>query len=255
MPLSPYLAGPECRRVWEIRADQVVKDPASAAWVTGDRLGPRARLAVGRAGYHGPPDDDGMVEVGYSIDPQYRRQGYARAALRALLARAEAEPGRAHASAPRSRRTTSPRGTWSSPTGWSRSASRRTTRTAWRSSTRWPSDAARRRRPRLIRRARPRSRHRHPDARRRARGVVASTGRPRSWPSVPSRRGTRHAELLTPAITSVLDDAGLRMGDLDVVLTGLGPGPFTGLRVGVVTAAALADARLASTALSSHANH
>jgi tRNA threonylcarbamoyl adenosine modification protein YeaZ len=59
--------------------------------------------------------------------------------------------------------------------------------------------------------------------------------------AVPS--GTRHAELLTPAITSVLDDAGLTMRDLDVVLTGLGPGPFTGLRVGVVTAAALADAR------------
>jgi RimJ/RimL family protein N-acetyltransferase len=32
-----------------------------------------------------------MVEVGYSIDPQFRRQGYARAALRALLARAEGE--------------------------------------------------------------------------------------------------------------------------------------------------------------------
>jgi tRNA threonylcarbamoyl adenosine modification protein YeaZ len=59
--------------------------------------------------------------------------------------------------------------------------------------------------------------------------------------AVPS--GTRHAELLTPAITSVLDDAGLTMGDIDAVVTGLGPGPFTGLRVGVVTAAALADAR------------
>ena len=59
--------------------------------------------------------------------------------------------------------------------------------------------------------------------------------------AVPS--GTRHAELLTPAITSVLDDAGLTMADLDAVVTGLGPGPFTGLRVGVVTAAALADAR------------
>lgn len=59
--------------------------------------------------------------------------------------------------------------------------------------------------------------------------------------AVPS--GTRHAELLTPAITSVLDDAGLTMSDLDAVVTGLGPGPFTGLRVGVVTAAALADAR------------
>ena len=59
--------------------------------------------------------------------------------------------------------------------------------------------------------------------------------------AVPS--GNRHAELLTPAIQGVLDDAGLAMGDLDAVVTGLGPGPFTGLRVGVVTAAALADAR------------
>ena len=59
--------------------------------------------------------------------------------------------------------------------------------------------------------------------------------------AVPS--GNRHAELLTPAITSVLDDAGLTMRDLDAVVAGLGPGPFTGLRVGVVTAAALADAR------------
>ena len=59
--------------------------------------------------------------------------------------------------------------------------------------------------------------------------------------AVPS--GNRHAELLTPAITSVLDDAGLTMRDLDAVVTGLGPGPFTGLRVGVVTAAALSDAR------------
>jgi RimJ/RimL family protein N-acetyltransferase len=92
VPLSPYLAGPECRRVWQIRAEQVVEDPLSAAWVTGVVWDPERRLAVGRAGYHGPPDGDGMVEVGYSIDPQFRRQGYARAALRALLARATAEP-------------------------------------------------------------------------------------------------------------------------------------------------------------------
>jgi tRNA threonylcarbamoyl adenosine modification protein YeaZ len=59
--------------------------------------------------------------------------------------------------------------------------------------------------------------------------------------AVPS--GNRHAELLTPAIQGALADAGIAMGDLDAVVTGLGPGPFTGLRVGVVTAAALGDAR------------
>jgi tRNA threonylcarbamoyl adenosine modification protein YeaZ len=59
--------------------------------------------------------------------------------------------------------------------------------------------------------------------------------------SVPS--GTKHAELLSPAIRGVLADAGLALRDVEAVVTGLGPGPFTGLRVGVVTAAGLADAR------------
>jgi tRNA threonylcarbamoyl adenosine modification protein YeaZ len=59
--------------------------------------------------------------------------------------------------------------------------------------------------------------------------------------AVPS--GNRHAELLTPAIQGVLADAGRTMADLDAVVTGLGPGPFTGLRVGIVTALTLADAR------------
>jgi RimJ/RimL family protein N-acetyltransferase len=93
VPLTPYLAGPECRGVWGVRAVQVVEDPASAPWVTRVVWNPERRIAVGSAGYHGPPDGNGMVEVGYSIDPQYRRQGYARAALLALLERAEREPG------------------------------------------------------------------------------------------------------------------------------------------------------------------
>lgn len=48
-----------------------------------------------------------------------------------------------------------------------------------------------------------------------------------------------HGELLAPAIESALADAGASMSDLTDVAVGVGPGPFTGLRVGVVTALTL----------------
>lgn len=51
-----------------------------------------------------------------------------------------------------------------------------------------------------------------------------------------------HGERLAPQIEIVLERAGATIGDLDAVVAGVGPGPFTGLRVGLVTAAALADA-------------
>jgi RimJ/RimL family protein N-acetyltransferase len=92
VPLSAYFAGPEWRAVWQRRSTQVEEDPASAAWVTGVIWDERHQVAVGRAGYHGPPDSSGMVEIGYSVDPAYRRRGYARAGLEALLQRAAREP-------------------------------------------------------------------------------------------------------------------------------------------------------------------
>ena len=92
VPLSAYLAGPECRGLWQRRSKQCDQDPASAAWVTGIVRDEEQSLAVGAAGFHGPPDGSGMVEIGYRIDPAYRRRGYARAALEALLARAAREP-------------------------------------------------------------------------------------------------------------------------------------------------------------------
>ena len=51
-----------------------------------------------------------------------------------------------------------------------------------------------------------------------------------------------HAERLTPNVLAALADAALRMGDLDAVVVGCGPGPFTGLRVGMASAAAYGHA-------------
>jgi tRNA threonylcarbamoyl adenosine modification protein YeaZ len=51
----------------------------------------------------------------------------------------------------------------------------------------------------------------------------------------------RHGELLAPAIADALSAAGCRPGDLTRIAVGVGPGPFTGLRVGLVTARTMAD--------------
>ena len=93
LPLTACFVSAPWRRTWRRRSLQVDVDPASAAWVTGVVWDDDRALAVGRAGFHGPPDAGGRVEVGYAIDPAHRRQGYGRAALGALLDRAAREPG------------------------------------------------------------------------------------------------------------------------------------------------------------------
>ena len=87
--LSEYLV--EEKWLWEIRLAQIATDPVSADWIA--RAAVADGVVVGHGGFHGPPDADGMVEVAYSVDPAYRRRGFAKAMLASLLERARQEPG------------------------------------------------------------------------------------------------------------------------------------------------------------------
>jgi [ribosomal protein S5]-alanine N-acetyltransferase len=49
-------------------------------------------VVVGRIGFHGPVDETGMLEIGYEVFPEFRRQGYAREAVLAMFRWAQCDP-------------------------------------------------------------------------------------------------------------------------------------------------------------------
>jgi RimJ/RimL family protein N-acetyltransferase len=88
VPLTPYFV--EHQWLWDIRVAQLERDPASQNWIA--RAAVHRDAVVGHVGFHGPPDERGMVEVAYSVDPQYRRRGYGRRMLAAALLWAGQDP-------------------------------------------------------------------------------------------------------------------------------------------------------------------
>lgn len=51
------------------------------------------RRIIGSAGFHAPPDEEGRVEIGYRVEPEYRRQGVATEVVLALFDWAAREHG------------------------------------------------------------------------------------------------------------------------------------------------------------------
>ena len=90
-PLTEYFAA-DMVWLWKIRVEQLRREPERAEWIAAAVISVPEGEAVGVAGFHGPPDDGGMVEVSYSVDPRYRRRGFARAMLAALVDRATTDP-------------------------------------------------------------------------------------------------------------------------------------------------------------------
>jgi RimJ/RimL family protein N-acetyltransferase len=90
--LTEYFVTDRAKWLWKMRLEQIAEDPADARWMARHALTASDGVVVGHCGFHGPPDDDGMVEIGYSVIPHFRRRGHARAMLTELLRRAAAEP-------------------------------------------------------------------------------------------------------------------------------------------------------------------
>ncbi|MEU5306595.1 GNAT family N-acetyltransferase [Streptomyces noursei] len=89
--LTEYFVTGRARWLWRFRLGQMAADPGRARWMARQAVVGDEGLVVGHAGFHGPPDEVGMVEVGYSVDAPFRRRGYARSTLIELLRRAAAE--------------------------------------------------------------------------------------------------------------------------------------------------------------------
>ncbi|KAH8787228.1 acetyltransferase gnat family protein [Hyaloscypha finlandica] len=105
--LTPFLVSEANRGLWGRRLALVAGDAEHLPWLsrlvvyeperdlemeTSHIKRPEVVL-VGRIGFHGKPDEHGMVEVGYEIDPQQRRSGHAKAAMRIMVDVARLIPG------------------------------------------------------------------------------------------------------------------------------------------------------------------
>jgi [ribosomal protein S5]-alanine N-acetyltransferase len=75
---------------------QVVADPSIRRWLGRAMVLPDpdgTRRVIGTIGFHGPPDDRGRLEIGYSVQSSFRRRGFAREAVRAMFDWAATEHG------------------------------------------------------------------------------------------------------------------------------------------------------------------
>jgi RimJ/RimL family protein N-acetyltransferase len=76
------------------RIADLTDDPSAQPWLGRAIVLTEAdgtRRSIGSCGFHSPPGPDGRVEIGYKVQPEYRRQGVATEVVRALFDWAHAQ--------------------------------------------------------------------------------------------------------------------------------------------------------------------
>ena len=75
----------------KIQLSRMASRPEGRGWCARVIVRDEDGAVIGHCGFHGPPVDVGRAEVGYTVFPPYRRQGYAVEAVEALLGLARSE--------------------------------------------------------------------------------------------------------------------------------------------------------------------
>ena len=89
--LHGFYTSPDVSRDW---LDMLRRASGPDPWRHGFFVVHRdTRSVIGSAGFKGPPDSDGMVEIAYGIVPSFEGQGYATEAASELIRFAFASPG------------------------------------------------------------------------------------------------------------------------------------------------------------------
>ena len=73
------------RWLLRVRSEQVHEDASTGPWLARAIVDRAEPVMLGHIGFHGPPDERGIVEVGYTIFAEHRRRGFAEEAVRALI--------------------------------------------------------------------------------------------------------------------------------------------------------------------------
>jgi RimJ/RimL family protein N-acetyltransferase len=75
------------------RVPQVKADPSCNKWFVRQIVLKESREIIGSTSFHGVPDENGMIEIGLGIEPEFHNQGYAKEALMAMWSWAIKQPG------------------------------------------------------------------------------------------------------------------------------------------------------------------